>query len=223
MLQIFSTLAEEVETSSKELDRILISLSSGDMQALEVLYSKTRVSVYSYALSVLKNVHDAEDVLHDCYVNVYSAAGSYRTHGKPLAWILTIAKNLCFQKLREQKKSVTLSDEDWDAAFNESGRLHFEGNMTSDDRIVLKQCMQLLSDDERKIVVLHAVSGFKHREIADFLNMPLPTVLSKYRRALTKLKENYLGGEQKSRGRITHIRTVDSTAEIQKGMSIKYE
>ena len=49
--------------------------------------------------------------------------------------------------------------------------------------------MEELSDEERQIVTLHAVSGFKHREIAELMELPLPTVLSKYSRALKRLKQ----------------------------------
>lgn len=49
--------------------------------------------------------------------------------------------------------------------------------------------MKILSDEERQIVTLYAVSGFKHREIAGFLDIPLPTVLSRYNRALKKLRK----------------------------------
>ena len=52
-----------------------------------------------------------------------------------------------------------------------------------------------LADDERQIVLLHAVTGWKHREIAGLLELPLSTVLSKYRRALLKLKTKLEGGD----------------------------
>ena len=55
--------------------------------------------------------------------------------------------------------------------------------------MVLREAMRILSAEERQIVLLHAVSGLKHREIADDLGMPLATVLSKYRRALAKLRK----------------------------------
>ena len=45
-----------------------------------------------------------------------------------------------------------------------------------------------VSDEESQIVMLHAVAGLKHREIADMLDMPLATVLSKYNRALKKMR-----------------------------------
>ena len=58
--------------------------------------------------------------------------------------------------------------------------------------------MTRLSDEERQIVVLHAVAGFKHREIADIVELPLPTVLSKYHRALKKLRAFLEKGEGQS-------------------------
>ena len=63
-----------------------------------------------------------------------------------------------------------------------------------EDRLILTECMKLLSDEERQIVILHAVAGFKHRETAKLLELPLSTVLSKYNRAMKKLK-NHIGKE----------------------------
>ena len=58
--------------------------------------------------------------------------------------------------------------------------------------------MQNLSDQERQIVVLHALAGFKHRETASLLKMPLPTVISKYNRAVKKLRGLLVRGERQS-------------------------
>ena len=55
--------------------------------------------------------------------------------------------------------------------------------------ILLTSAMEKLEDEERQIVILHAVSGLLHREIAEILELPLPTVLSKYRRSLAKLRK----------------------------------
>ena len=53
--------------------------------------------------------------------------------------------------------------------------------------------MRLLSDEERQVVMLHAVSGLRHREIATLLEQPLSTVLSRYHRALAKLRRELSG------------------------------
>ena len=56
------------------------------------------------------------------------------------------------------------------------------------DRLVLEAALKALGDEERQIVLLHAVSGLKHREIAADLGLPLSTVLSRYNRSLKKLQ-----------------------------------
>lgn len=66
-----------------------------------------------------------------------------------------------------------------------------------EDRLVLEAAFGVLSDTERQIVMLHAVSGIKHREIALILELPLSTVLSKYARALSKLKKHLESTERR--------------------------
>jgi len=64
----------------------------------------------------------------------------------------------------------------------------------ADDRPLLQHALAGLGEEERRIVLLHAVTGMKHREIAALLELPLPTVLSKYHRALKKMRA-YLEGD----------------------------
>ncbi len=170
------------------LDRCIEETATGNMEGFKKLYTETKSSVYGFALSVLKNPDDAEDVLQDCFVKVFSAAADYKSQGKPLAWILTITRNLCLQLLRDKKKQADIPEEDWEKYIGETD------NFSTEDNIVLTELLQTLAEDERQIVVLHVVSGLKHREIADFLKMPLSTVLSKYNRSLKKLNEKLSKG-----------------------------
>ncbi len=188
MFLYLSSVNENTDTDIKLLESAIHRLAQGDMNALGDVYDITHRSVYSYALSILKNGHDAEDVLQECMISVRCGAASYSSHGKPMAWILTVTRNLCYMKLRTRKKEPAVSiDEIFDLA-DESG-------VSAEDKIVLKQCLFSLSDSEREIVLLHAVSGLKHREIAQMLDMSLPTVLSKYSRAIKKLKKLLTQGE----------------------------
>lgn len=168
-----------------------IAALAGGAAPLADIYKATSAAVYSFALSLTKNQQDAEDVLHDCYLNLYSAASSYRPNGKPLAWLLTITKNLCLMKKRVQKRTQTLPDEDWSRLFSDDYLPERE-----DDRIMLAGCLGQLSDDERQIVILHSISGFKHRETAELLSMPLATVISKYNRAIKKMATSLTKGEE---------------------------
>ena len=157
--------------------------AGADSHALADLYHCTSAAVYAFALSIVKNTYDAEDVLHDCYVKVFSAAQTYRPCGKPMAWIMAIARNLCLHKLREHQRTADFPAENWEEA------LEAQETISHEDRIIIRECMNRLSEEERQIVVLHAASGFKHREIAQVLELPLPTVLSKYHRAIKKIQK----------------------------------
>ena len=181
-LSVTMAYRDDQPDGAAQLDRYLAALAVGDSGALESLYHSTSSAIYSFALSILKNPHDAEDVLHDCYLNIYAGAESYHSSGKPMAWILTIAKNLCYQKLRERQKTADLPQEDWEPWLNSNESL------SQEDKVIIRQCMELLSDEERQIVSLHAMAGFRHREIAELLSLPLSTVLSKYHRAIKKLR-----------------------------------
>ena len=168
---------------SAELDNLILKVASGDVSSLEGIYIETRESVYAYAMSIVKNMADAEDVLQECYIKVFHGASGYKSQGKPLAWIFTIARNLCLKKLSEHKDRVDLTEDEWNDKLEK-----FEG-LTTEERTVLMDCLSRLSEEEQQVVTLHALSGYKHREIAEIMGVPLSTELSRYNRAIAKLQK----------------------------------
>lgn len=100
---LLSTVSPAAETPCA-LDEHLAGVALGQKESLSRLYLSTRDAVYGFALSLLKNPHDAEDVLQDAYLAVWNSAPGYRSQGKPMAWLLTIVRNLCMQKLRERQR-----------------------------------------------------------------------------------------------------------------------
>ena len=173
----------------RELDELLSGVAAGDREALAHLYRRTRTAVYGLALSYVKNAHDAQDVTQDTFARVWDSAYQYKPQGSPMGWLLAVARNLALMKLRQGSRQEQLEDEEWDAIPAESPAV------TPEDRQVLQQAMAALTDEERQVVMLHAVTGLKHREIAHLLEMPLATVLSKYHRALKKLRVQLEGDD----------------------------
>ncbi len=175
-------------TDPRQTERWIVRIGEGDRDALAALYEHTHTALYAYALSMVRHTEDAQDVLHDCYMAVVRHAAAYRSEGKPMAWMYTIARHLSVQKLRDRAKTGSHA-EDW---LESAGTVE---SFSADDRLVLTACMQQLSDEERQIVILYAVSGLRHREIAALMHLPLSTVLSKYHRSLKKLRNALEGGE----------------------------
>ena len=165
-----------------ELDELLLRTGQGDRDAFARLYSLTRGAVYALALSMLQDAHEAQDIAQDAFVRVWESAPGYRTQGSPMAWLLTIARNLARSRLRQRGRQTTLDEEVWNAIPADTS------DITPEDRAVLQQSLARLGAEERQVILLHAVTGLKHREIALLLEQPLSTVLSKYHRGLNKLK-----------------------------------
>ena len=172
-----------------ELEALLESIAKGDQDALAALYDHARGAVYGLALSYLKNGHDADDVAQDTFVRIWEKAPLYRPQGSPMAWILTIAKNLALMRLREQNKTADLAQEDWESLAIPSP------SVSTEERAVLYGALTALDDMERQVILLHAVTGLKHREIAEILEIPLATALSKYHRGLKKLRSKLEGDD----------------------------
>ena len=99
----------EHEKGRSEEDRLLLLMKTGDQEAFRRLYELTAKGIYSYALSILKHPQDAEEVMQDTYLAAWNQAGQYRTEGKPMAWLLTIARNLCYMRLRTQREHPQVS------------------------------------------------------------------------------------------------------------------
>ena len=168
-----------IENSKTKSGAVLLSddlmrrVAEKDEKAFEDLYLSTRPAVYCMILSIVKNPSVAEDLMQDTYLIVKKSVESYQPQQKPMAWLYTIARNLCYMELRS--KRYTLLEEE-----QESQAL---------DRMVLEKAMQVLDEQGREIVLLHVVSGMKFREIASVLHQPLGSVLSKYNRSIKKLQK----------------------------------
>ena len=164
----------------KHIEFLIQELVKGNTSAMEDLYEACSSSVYGYALSILHNEEDARDVLQDCFVTMYKSAHQYQAKGKPMAWIITITKNLSLQKINERNKQSYLEVEEVESRFVKEER--------QVESMTLKDALASLSEEEQQIITLHS-SGLKHREIASVMKLPLSTVLSKYNRGMKKLRE----------------------------------
>ena len=187
LLMSMEELARAQRPEGRLEERLLPLVGQGDSEAFEVLYRSTEKAVYALALSMLRNPHDAEDIVQETYLKVRAAAHLYVPQGKPLAWLFTITKNLCRDLLRGQSRTEAAPD-------GAEDDLRFSYVSDPTDRLVLEAALKALGEEERQVVLLHAASGLKHREIARDLGLPLSTVLSRYSRALKKL-QRYLTEE----------------------------
>lgn len=181
---------KKTEESRSDYDRLLLLMKTGDMEAFRILYEETAGKIYGYALSILKHGPDAEEVMQDTFLTVWKQAETYESDGKPLAWMFTIARNLCYMRLRRQTivQGVSLEELQEQEHSWEPGQV-CDAIEQAPEKQALYKALDTLREEERSLLLLHDAAGMKHAEIARVLNIPLSTVLSRYRRALKKLAE----------------------------------
>lgn len=183
MLSLMLTVEMEAASVLRVEDDMIFNIANGNSQALHELYEIIHKSVYGFALSITKNTHDAEDILQDTLISIHNKASTYVPEGKPMAWIFTIAKNHALQLLRKQSKYTDVEE------YQFENSLPFQKIEDVEQRLVLQAAMNGLLEEERQILMLHAVGGLKHREIANVLQISLNTELSKYHRTIKKMKK----------------------------------
>lgn len=164
---------------SRLIDDALTRSARGDEEAFEELYREMRGGVYSFVYTYFNNPHDAEDVMQTVFLKIKLNLDKYRPGSNGAAWILEIAKNTSLTELNRRKNFTSLSD--------------YEASATVDYNLdegspVTEAMKRVLPDDERRIITLHVIWGYKFREIGAVLDMPTGTVTSKYKRAVDKLK-----------------------------------
>ena len=168
-------------------DKLILSLAAGDSQALAELYSLTDSAVYGFALSILKDHHAAEDVMQETYLRALGALERYTAGTNFTAWLVKIAKNIA---LNHVKKSARESPSD----FTDEQEIRKYGGKETELPYIFDVAAKVLAEDEYRIVMLCQVAGYKRREVAEMLDMPIGTVTWKNNEALKKLRQ-HLGGE----------------------------
>lgn len=183
LLTITALLIEETLDKNAIVEDLILTIANGDTASLGKLYDLIKTDVFAYALSKMGNKHDAEDVTQDTFVQVYKYAKQYKPKGKPMAWIITIELNLIRRQYQLKSRTV-FADEIFQ---NTPNIRNFEESAINN--AFLRELMRNLDKDEQEVIVLHAVWGMKHRDIASKLEKPLSTILSKYNRAIKKLRD----------------------------------
>lgn len=167
--------------NKNETDRLLRLIARGDNQAFEKLYIETKRGVYAFLYSYFGNTHTCEDAMQTVYLKIKTNISQYKPGTNGIAWILQIAKNTALNQLRADNNYQKLKTVD-----EKVHKDDFENSALKHSLIAAMN--KVLTEEEKRIVILHVIWSYKHKEIAQLTDSPVGTVTSKYKRAVDKLK-----------------------------------
>ncbi|WP_024833868.1 RNA polymerase sigma factor [Ruminiclostridium josui] len=165
-----------------DYDKQLIEISLGNIQEFESLYNKYKKDVFAIAYSILRDTELSKDILQEVFIKLFLHL-KRNSIKNVKAWLISVSRNAALDIYRKRLNEVT----------NFDNKVFDNIEFLSEDpleRVTMLKYLEVLDYSERQIVVLKAISGLKHREISKIVEMPLGTVLWKYRSALEKLRKN---------------------------------
>jgi RNA polymerase sigma-70 factor, ECF subfamily len=180
-------------------DFVVAAAQRGDLAAFNQLVTKHEQRVYNLAYRMLNDAEAAADATQDAFFQAYRALAQYRG-GSFKSWLLRIASNICYDRLRSRNRRPSTS---LDAMIEEAEKvggsdLGLLEDSQSDPLDFatrrelareLAQALQSLPDEQRVVVVLSDVQGMSYDEIVYITGASLGTVKSRISRGRLKIRE----------------------------------
>ena len=164
-----------------KLERHIAMLREGDNSAFDYIYEQTNRTVYFCILYIVREKMTAEDIMQETYVRAITSLGQYGAGTNFSAWLCTIAKSIALNHIKKYKREVPTD-------FNEQS--HKYGSAETHLPYIFDLASKILAEDEYEILMLCQVAGYKRREVAQMLGIPIGTVTWKNNEALKKLKKH---------------------------------
>jgi RNA polymerase sigma-70 factor (ECF subfamily) len=175
-----------------EDERLIWRLKHGDKEALRRLYEKYKDGLLTMAVSLLNDMNDAEDILHDVFVCFAAGVGRLQLRVSLKSYLATAVINRVRSKFRRKR---------FDVAESRCLEAVISNSEPPEQKAMLGEQWQMMSEalasiplEQREVVVLHIKGGFKFREIARMQGVRTSTVQGRYRYGIDKLR-SILGAE----------------------------
>jgi RNA polymerase sigma-70 factor (ECF subfamily) len=180
------------------VDRALLQrIVARDERAVAELYDRHNRLVFSVIWRILRSQADAEDVLQDTFVRVWTRAETYDVSlGSPTTWLTRIARNRALDRLRAQRARASV---DGQAPEKDTTREIQEAVAAVSDRpdvrtedaaltAALRGAVARLPETQRVLIEAAYFEGYTHQELAERLGLPLGTVKTRIRAGLQALR-----------------------------------
>jgi RNA polymerase sigma-70 factor, ECF subfamily len=168
---------------------------AGDLAAFEPLVEKYRQRVYRLAYNVLRDPEEAWDVAQDAFIRAFQALPSFRGDSAFYTWLFRIVMNVARDRARQHAArgrafgTERVDEKDWDRILVDRGTAPDAHAGQIEERERIGRALATLSEPHRAIIMLSDLEGLSYREIAEVLNIPMGTVMSRLHNARRRLRD----------------------------------
>jgi RNA polymerase sigma-70 factor (ECF subfamily) len=154
----------------------------GDKDAFRHLVERYQAEAIGHALAILANREDALDVVQEAFLDAFQALGRFDVERQFYPWFYTILRHRCFKLAAGRKKREANSLEETVIIAPTKG-------VPTEVQMSLEQALLELSPEERELITLKHLDGLTYEEMAERLDIPEGTVMSRLYHARKRLRE----------------------------------
>tara|TARA_B100000700_G_scaffold135637_1_gene151573 strand:- start:3827 stop:4402 length:576 start_codon:yes stop_codon:yes gene_type:complete len=173
-------------------EKLIALFQSGDINAYNELVERYKERLFNFVLRYFNNKEQAEDVVQDTLIKLYTHASYYKNVAKFSTWIFTIAKNNALTELRKNKRKRTESlwTEDGNPLDINSKEQSLDQKTHNEFAInQLNRFLDEIPENFRMAVVLRDFQELSYDEISKILEIPIGTIKSRINRGRIQLAE----------------------------------
>lgn len=169
---------------NERINHCVRKIKRGQKQVFEEFFNITNKKILFYARQYLVNKQDAEDIVNEVYIKFCENIDMIDTEKNIMNWLIKVTKNMALDYNKKYKLRNIDSIEDC-----QGHNLRTESHL--EDRIIIKDCIMGLNEEEQKLFYLYYIEELTMREIAKIINKSKSMVCKDIKKLNTKLK-NYL-------------------------------
>ncbi len=161
-------------------EKILEGCLKNDRVAQKALYDQYKTRMYTLSYRITNNFEDANDVLQDGFLRVFENIKSFKGDAQLGTWIHTIIARTAYQKIKNKIHFIELDEVEETDPIDWSSIVDIQ---------YLEKVIAALPDGYRSIFTLYEIEGFKHKEIAEIMDISINTSKSQLFKAKRMLQE----------------------------------
>lgn len=161
--------------------------SGGDQDAFRHLVEHYQAEAIAHAVTILGNREDARDAVQEAFVDAFGALRRFDAARPFYPWLYTILRNRCYKLVasRRRKEADPLP-----------AGLYVEGS--ADETIAVDRALDALSREDRELLLLRHLDGLSYEELAQRLEIPIGTVMSRLFTARKRMRDKLTGRKEAS-------------------------
>lgn len=163
---------------------LIQKVHSGNKEAVGIIIERYYADIYRFCLYMVQTEDDAYDIAQETFLKFMKYGTSHKHHNLK-GYLLTIARNICFNYFRDKKEKVTAVEwEEIDKIPNHKDML-----TEAEDAVYLRNLLKELSQDTREVIILRIYEEMKFKDIAKIMGCSVSTTKSRFRLGVNQLKK----------------------------------